>query len=417
MVIYISIFMVAISTILIIQGFFSLYLMIYHWIHTRKFVKFYSPRVYEKPKLSFTAIIPARHEEAVIEHTIRSISNIDYPLELTEIIVVLREDDHGTIKQAKQGLENLPKKHAKIITFDGYPINKPHGLNHALKHATNDVIVIFDAEDEPHKDIYHIVNTVMSREDSDVVQCGVQLMNYHSSWFSVFNVLEYYFWFKSSLHFFASHNVIPLGGNTVFFKTDIIKQNGGWDQTCLTEDADIGLTLSQNGAKIRVVYDELHATQEETPPTYQSFIKQRTRWNQGFIQIIAKGHWAKFKYPIHRVLAFYVLSWPIVQTIIFILVPISIAMTIYVKLPIIVTIYSTLPIYTFTIQLVIAMIGLHEFGKDYHKKIHPKYYLLMLFGYIPYQLTLGLSATRAVLRSLSKNTTWEKTQHVNAHRR
>ncbi|MBK0296621.1 DUF917 family protein, partial [Bacillus sp. S34] len=39
--------------------------------------------------------------------------------------------------------------------------------------------------------------------DADVVQGGVQLMNFKSSWWSLRNVLEYYFWFHSRLHFHA----------------------------------------------------------------------------------------------------------------------------------------------------------------------------------------------------------------------
>jgi len=42
-------------------------------------------------------------------------------------------------------------------------------------------------------------------------------------------------------------------------------------------------------ARIRIVYDDEFVTREETPNSIDQFIKQRTRWNQGFIQILFAG--------------------------------------------------------------------------------------------------------------------------------
>ena len=57
-----------------------------------------------------------------------------------------------------------------------------------------------------------------------MVQCGVQLMNFESHWFSALNVLEYFFWFKSRLHYHARCGAITLGGNTVFFERTILER-------------------------------------------------------------------------------------------------------------------------------------------------------------------------------------------------
>ena len=78
---------------------------------------------------------------------------------------------------------------------------------------------------------------------AEVVQGATQLMNFSSSWFSVRNVLEYYFWFKSRLHFHASAGFIPLGGNTVFLRREWLEAAGGWDPDCLAEDCDLGSRL------------------------------------------------------------------------------------------------------------------------------------------------------------------------------
>jgi glycosyltransferase XagB len=408
--------LIILSLILIVQGIYNLYLMLYAWENPDRIEKNRSPRIFYRPQTTFTAIIPARHEEAVIADTIRAVSRIDYPVEMTEILIVLRVDDVGTIKAAQEAIDSLGRKHAKIVIFDGYPINKPHGLNVALKEATKDVVVIFDAEDEPHKNIYNIVNTVFVRDNPDVVQSGVQLINFHSNWYSAFNVLEYFFWFKSCLQYFSSQGVIPLGGNTVFFKRNKLNEVNGWDENCLTEDADIGLKLSLRGADIRVVYDEEHATQEETPPSLSGFIKQRTRWNQGFMQIIQKGYWKQLPQFKHKVLALYVLGWPLIQAFLFLALPVSLLSSIFLKLSVMVTLLSVIPMFLLLLQMSIAIVGLWEFCRDYKLKFPVYYPIKLAISFIPYQFILGFSALRATVRFIQSNTTWEKTEHVNAHR-
>ena len=411
-----DVFVPIISLFLAAQGIFALFLMLYAWEDPTRSKVDASPKTYLQPQYSFTALIPARHEEHVIADTIRAVARIDYPAHLKEVLVVCRSDDQGTIAKAQKVIHQLGGASAQLIIFDGFPINKPHGLNIGLRSATKDIVTIFDAEDEPHPDIYNIVNTVMVRDGADVVQSGVQLMNYRTRWFSLFNVVEYYFWFKSSLHFFARSGLIPLGGNTVFFKRKWVEHINGWDASCLTEDADIGFRLSLAGAKTRVIYDERHVTKEETPNTVASFVKQRTRWNQGFIQIFFKGDWLLLPKTRQRALALYILGWPFVQAITFLYIPLALWMTFTVKLPVLVVLLANLPLYILLLHFVTYLLGLYEFTRDYKLRFPVWYPLKTLLFFYPFQLLLGISAVRAVLRELRGLNTWEKTAHANLHR-
>ena len=78
------------------------------------------------------------------------------------MLVVIESGDHGTIAEVQAKLAALADagvEHVRLITFDEPPINKPHGLNVALRHSIGDVVTIFDAEDEPHPDILNVVNS------------------------------------------------------------------------------------------------------------------------------------------------------------------------------------------------------------------------------------------------------------------
>ncbi len=199
---FITLMVLVSSAVLTLQGTITLTWMLYAWNNPESFDWHRSPRQFSKPKFSFTAIVPVRFEEKVIKDTINAINKIDYPQKLKEIIVVARHDDHKTFEKVQETINEIGKDDIELsVLVASYPINKPNKLNSGLKAAKNDIVCVFDAEDEPHPNIYKIINTVFSKNDIEVVQSGVQLMNYKSRWFSTLNVLEYFFWFKSGLLF------------------------------------------------------------------------------------------------------------------------------------------------------------------------------------------------------------------------
>ncbi len=404
------------SLVFILHGLCNLYWLLYAWQDLEHLEKITSPTKYLNPQISFTALVPARHEAYVISETIRSINAIEYPDHLKEVLIICKSDDKETVKAAQKTIDELHSSRIRVVTFSGGPTNKPHGLNIGLLTASHDVIVIFDAEDQPHTHLYKIANTLMTEQHLDVLQSGVQLMNYRSHWFSTLNVLEYFFWFKSTLQFFAQRKTIPLGGNTVFFRRDVLLKANGWDETCLTEDADIGIRLSIAGAKIGVTYDEKYVTREETPSSINHFIKQRTRWNQGFLQILLKGEWLQLPTMSQRILSAYILLTPYMQSVFFLFIPFSLYLAVTAALPVWLVLILIVPFYLLVLQLIICNIGLYLFCRAYKKPYYIWLPLKVCVTFFPYQLLLGMSSTRALWRNVFGNTNWEKTLHLNAHR-
>src|SRR5947209_2881162 len=406
----------AIILLMTVQAIFNIRLRLFIWEDPEHAWSNHAPTIYREPRLSFTILLPARHEEDVYRETLQKVYDLNYPRRLVQIMAICREDDPGTIAEAQAKISELRDPNVQLVIFDDKPINKPHGLNLALQVSRGDIVTIFDAEDEPHPDILNIINTTMLNEQVDVVQSGVQLMNHNTKWFCFLNVLEYFFWFKSSLHFFARLGMTPLGGNTVFVRRDLMEQMGGWDETCLTEDADLGIRLSIAHARVRILYDDEFVTKEETPHTIEQFIKQRTRWNQGFIQILFAGRWMQLQKLSQKLLALYVLILPEVQALFTIMIPVSILMFFFVKLPVWMAILTFMPLYCFIFALFVSLAGLHEFVKVHHRKWKWSEALTLLLAFIPYQLLLGIGAIRAVWRQIRGASNWEKTAHIGQHR-
>jgi glycosyltransferase XagB len=408
-----------ISVLLALQGGYTLYVMIYAWDSPESERRMKAPESFAEPGLSFTVMLPARHEEEVIQTTIGRVVSANYPAHLVQTLVVCSADDTGTILKARQKIEALQRagrEGVDVVVFDDKPINKPHGLNTALAHAAKDIVTVFDAEDDVHPEIFNVINTVMQQEPVNVVQAGVQLMNYRDKWYSTLNVLEYFFWFKSALHFFARYGSIPLGGNTVFFRRQVLDAVGGWDEQNLTEDADIGIRLSSRGVAARVVYDDRYVTREETPPSLAHFIKQRTRWSQGFLQTLGKGEWKSMPSRVQRLMALYTLAFPVLQAALGLYAVAAMIMMFEVKAPVLVALISYLPVFLLASHFVTATVGLREFTEAHGLKASWGTVLSMALSWFPYQLVLAFASLRAVGRLVFGINNWEKTKHVGAHR-
>src|SRR6266852_9445062 len=144
------------SVLLTLQSAYTLYLMLYTWDRPEAHKKAQAPARFLAPKKSFTVLLPCRHEEDVIQSTIERVVRARYPLSLLEVAVICSADDTGTIAKAQQRIAQLRGRgveNVRVITFNNRPINKPHGLNVGLRSTKNEVVTIFDAEDDIHPDI------------------------------------------------------------------------------------------------------------------------------------------------------------------------------------------------------------------------------------------------------------------------
>jgi len=365
------------------------------------------------PTRSFSLLVPARHEEEVLGDTIDTLAQLDHPA--FEVVAIIGHDDPGTETVARAAARRHPDL-VRVVMDHSVPKNKPKGMNTALPHCRGEIVGVFDAEDEVQPDLLRQVDARFNATDADVVQGGVQLMNLQTSWWSLRNCLEYYFWFRSRLHFHANARFIPLGGNTVFARASVLREVGGWDSECLAEDCELGVRLSTRGAKVVVAYDPDVVTREETPPTLTSLFKQRTRWNQGFLQVLRKGEWRKLPSLRQRMMARYLLSMPFLQAFTGLMIPVSLVLIGLVKVPLAVAMITFLPMTPTVLTLVAETVGLGDLKRMYEVKVRFRDYVRLLLGTLPYQVFLAAAAVRAVIRESRGIHAWEKTEHLNAHR-
>jgi cellulose synthase/poly-beta-1,6-N-acetylglucosamine synthase-like glycosyltransferase/4-amino-4-deoxy-L-arabinose transferase-like glycosyltransferase len=363
------------------------------------------------PAHSFSLIVPARHEETVLEATLSRLMTSDHPA--FEVLVVVGDDDPGTREVAERVADHHSHR-MRVVVDASRPKSKPKALNAALPYCSGAITGVFDAEDDVHPALLERVDQCFQKTHADVVQAGVQLMNFRSSWLTVRNVLEYYFWFRSRLHFHARQGFIPLGGNTVFIRTEVLRAVSGWDPECLAEDCELGVRLSALGARTAVFYEPDLVTREECPPTLGAFAKQRTRWNQGYLQTLSKGHWRRL--PLRqRALGAYTLAMPYLMAVVWVTIPVAIATALVVKAPVPITLVSFLPALPMVAMLAVEVAGLRDFCRTYGERASARDYGRLVIGLLLYQAVLAFAAVRAVARELRGDRGWEKTAHMGLH--
>lgn len=232
-----------------------------------------------------TLLVPLFHERKIAAHLIQRLQRLDYPRPLTDIVLLLEEDDRTT--RAALAAANLPRWMRLITVPPGTIQTKPRALNHGLTYARGSIIGIYDAEDAPEPDQLHQVARAFAAAPPDVA-CTQGILDFYNSrdnWLSRCFTLEYAVWFRAVLPALARIGwVVPLGGTTLFFRRAPLEKIGGWDAHNVTEDADLGLRLARFGYRTALLPS---VTFEEANCRPWPWVRQRSRWLKGYTMTYA----------------------------------------------------------------------------------------------------------------------------------
>lgn len=367
-------------------------------------------------KSSFSLIVPAKNEGGVLRHTLELLAQQTHPK--VQIIATLIEGDLETIDDAKAAAGLYPGR-IEVQVLKYLVEKKPYQLNAALQLCRGDYVGVIDAEDVVAPDLVYAIEAAFQRTGADIIQGGVQLMNIGHrlrDWWCVHNVMEYFSWFSSRMFFQAQQGFVPLGGNTVFIRRDLLLQAGGWPDS-LTEDCALGVKLTtEHKAKVAAFYEPRLATREETPDDVHGLVHQRIRWNTGFGVELLGNKWQELPGLRRRMLACYCLATPFLQAAAGLLLPLTILCVLYLDAPVPLVMLTFLPYIPILLSSILMLVGLHEFGRMYDAGVRLRHYLWLGFGIWPYQLILAWSAFQAVHRITTNNMGWYKTPHSNKHR-
>jgi glycosyltransferase XagB len=229
----------------------------------------------------FTVLVPMFREPEVLPILAHALRNLEYPRAKLDIKLVLEENDTPTIDAAKAlGLEGI----FEIIRVPAsHPQTKPKACNYAMRYARGKYLVIFDAEDKPEPDQLRKVVVAFQRSPANTgcIQCRLNYYNARENWLTRMFTLDYSLLFDLMLPGLERLKVpIPLGGTSNHFRLDVLRELNGWDPFNVTEDADLGIRLTQKGYRVGVIES---TTFEEANVAIGNWIRQRSRWIKGYM--------------------------------------------------------------------------------------------------------------------------------------
>jgi len=230
----------------------------------------------------YTLLVPLYREAAVLPGLIEALRALDYPAAKLDIKLILESVDAETIAAVRR-LELRPPFDV-IIVPDRAPRSKPKALNYALNFARGDFVCVFDAEDVPDPGQLKRALAAFSAGGARLgcVQGRLAIDNTGAGWLCRQFALEYLTLFDGLLPALDHLALpLPLGGTSNHFPAEVLHRVGAWDAWNVTEDADLGLRLYRSGYRCQVMAS---TTWEEAPHQVGNWLRQRTRWQKGWIQ-------------------------------------------------------------------------------------------------------------------------------------
>jgi cellulose synthase/poly-beta-1,6-N-acetylglucosamine synthase-like glycosyltransferase len=217
----------------------------------------------------------------------------DYPRAKLDIKLVVERRDGETL--AAIASLGLPARYDVIVAPPGKPSTKPRALNVALPAVRGDFVVVYDAEDEPDPDQLRLAAAHFVGDPGlDCLQARLTIDNIQDSWISKMFAIEYAALFDLIDPGLAALGLpIALGGTSNHFRASTLRRIGGWDAWNVAEDADLGIRLAREGARVGALCSD---TLEEAPSDFGAWFRQRMRWQKGWMQtlIVHSRHPVKF---------------------------------------------------------------------------------------------------------------------------
>ncbi len=237
-----------------------------------------------------SVLIPAYNEGKVLEQTIRSLQQSTHPK--FEMLVI----DDGSTDNTKDVVKALAKKDKRVRLVSQPNGGKSSALNHGMQEAKYEIVITIDADTIVMPQTLSELAAPFQDPQVDAVCGNVEVGNVHNI-LTGFQSLEYITSQNFDRRAFDALNCISVvPGATGAWKRSKVLEAGGYKSDTLTEDADLTLTMLENGA--RIVYAPEARSRTEAPATVRTLAKQRFRWSFGTFQCLWKHRKAFFKGPL-----------------------------------------------------------------------------------------------------------------------
>lgn len=267
------------------------------WIEVRFRTRWPAPPIKHNQLIDFFVSIHVPcHDESPdqVIATLDSLSRLEF--EGFEVIVI---DNNTSLPERWQPIQahcNVLGERFKFVHVEGLQGYKAGALNLALKHTDSqaNLIAIVDSDYVVDPSWLKTVVAYLGSPQVAVVQCPQAHRTDGSVRFCDWMRTEYDGFFRIGMHLRHDRDAIVLQGTMTVIRREALVAVGAWSESCIVEDAELGLRLSKAGYALCYLDEVLGSGL--TPIDFSAYRAQRQRWAYGAVQVL-KRHWRELLGP------------------------------------------------------------------------------------------------------------------------
>ncbi len=228
-------------------------------------------------------LIPAFNEEKVIVNTVQAVLGSDYPA--LRVIVVDDGSKDNTYEVACEAFRR-ERERGQVLVLTKENSGKAEALNFGLSYAEEEIFIGIDADTIIAPDAISRLVDYFADPEVAAVAGNTKVGNRVNLW-TRWQALEYITsqnFERRALNVFGAVTVVP--GAIGAWRTQAVRAAGGFHPDTVAEDADLTMSLLEQGG--RVHYEDRALAWTEAPTRASGLMRQRFRWSFGVLQAVWK---------------------------------------------------------------------------------------------------------------------------------
>ena len=237
------------------------------------------------------------NEQELIMQTLDHYKTVVYPVPYQIILAYNTPNPLPIEKDLAARASNDPRLKCVCVPDS---TSKAENVNYVLSLMTDvspaHIISIYDADHHPSKSTFiRVINSFTKHKKLDAIQGRCIIRNSCDTFITRMVDVEFdmiYNIFHVGFNFIHRHGLF--GGTNGHWRSTLLAHLR-MDHNMLTEDIDLTIrSLIQNNL---IAYDHRIESYELAPTTLQAYIKQRSRWAQGWFQVTLSHSYSVFNNP------------------------------------------------------------------------------------------------------------------------
>src|SRR3990172_5389210 len=232
-------------------------------------------------------LVPCHNEEKVIASTLEALVALHYPAEKIEIIVI---NDGSTDRTADKVRSFGAERRVRLLDVppEKAARGKAAALNYGLGFVWQPLVAIYDADNQPEPGALRPLVEELVLDPKLGAAVGLyRVINRRRNLLTRFLNIEGigFQWILQAGRWMLM-KFVTLPGTNYVIRRELLNSLGGWDDSALTEDAELTVRVYQAGSFVKFV--PASVSWEQEPETLPVWFRQRHRWVRGHNHLCRK---------------------------------------------------------------------------------------------------------------------------------